>query len=61
MANFTLWIFYHNKKFLIQNFRPHVDFPILFLHVNKITGLKTRTLIQEQSICGYILTGISKN
>lgn len=30
MANFTLWIFYHNKKFLIQNFRPYVDFDSVF-------------------------------
>lgn len=46
MANFTLWIFYHNKVFTTE-FQTPCGFPDLFLHVNKITDSKTRTHIQE--------------
>ena len=64
MANFTLWVFYPNKKFLIENFRPHVDFPILFLHVNKIIGLRLEhTFWNSPYVVIYIqaLVRISRN
>ena len=64
MANFTLWAFYHDKKILIQNFRPHVDFLILFLHVNKLTGLRLEhTFRNSPYVVIYIqaLVRISRN
>lgn len=37
MVNFMLLVFYYNKKNLMQNFRPYLDFLNLSLPFNKIT------------------------